>query len=315
MSEVDARLEMKSELRALDARLKIVLPVEYQECYEDVQPVSMGSAGLKYDSAGKVAWGEIWEGFCDLAMAGGPPHKGKLLEAGSKAAIEAEPERYRAVVDEICRATRMVSDVAVGRSPNPGWVRVMCPTEVMAGWLVRAIVMENVSAHALANLVELPAGPDFRIEKEIKNVVTVIAKTCHYFEGHLESGQQKRMAKLFAEGGAPLLQAWRYCEGGADADRLRGLKAEAAEKIFQATGLRAGGAEYDGWLGLECPSVNAAVWMMRALVVSNTVARREEQVLYVPVHPGLDPRGERVARVVARIHRLAVARGIFHAEG
>ena len=39
----------------------------------------MRAAGLKYDADGKVAWDEIWGSFCDLAMAGGPPHKGKLL--------------------------------------------------------------------------------------------------------------------------------------------------------------------------------------------------------------------------------------------
>jgi sirohydrochlorin cobaltochelatase len=30
----------------------------------------------------------------------------------------------------------------------------------------------------------LPAGPTFRLDKEIKNVVTVIAKTHHYWKEH-----------------------------------------------------------------------------------------------------------------------------------
>ena len=76
-------------LEALEGRLKAILPAEYQDCYEDVQPVSMGSAGLKYGDDGKVAWDEIWGSFCDLAMAGGPPHKGTLLEPGSRAEIDA----------------------------------------------------------------------------------------------------------------------------------------------------------------------------------------------------------------------------------
>jgi sirohydrochlorin cobaltochelatase len=29
-----------------------------------------------------------------------------------------------------------------------------------------------------------PAGPDFRMEREIKNVVTVVAKTNHYWQEH-----------------------------------------------------------------------------------------------------------------------------------
>lgn len=44
----------------LEARLKTLLPEQYQESYEDVQPVSMGSAGLKYGQDGRVAWDEIW---------------------------------------------------------------------------------------------------------------------------------------------------------------------------------------------------------------------------------------------------------------
>jgi hypothetical protein len=59
----------------LETRLRILLPEQYQDCYDDIQPVSMGSAGLKFGNDGNVAWDEIWGSFCDLAMAGGPPHK------------------------------------------------------------------------------------------------------------------------------------------------------------------------------------------------------------------------------------------------
>ena len=79
-------------LAALEFRLRTMLPEEYQDCYEDVQPVSMGSAGLKYGSDGKVAWNEMWATFCDLAMAGGPPHKGTLLEPGAQAEIDANAD-------------------------------------------------------------------------------------------------------------------------------------------------------------------------------------------------------------------------------
>ena len=70
-----------------EACLKAVLPEEYRECYEDMKPVLMGSAALKYGSDGRVAWNEIGGAFCDLAMAGGPTHRGKLRELAMKAAI------------------------------------------------------------------------------------------------------------------------------------------------------------------------------------------------------------------------------------
>ena len=50
--------------------------------------------------------------------------------------------------------------------------------------------------------------------------------------------------------------------------------------------------------------------MMRALVASNVLARREGTVLFVPVNPATDPEGRRVAAAVARVCRFASARGV-----
>src|SRR5688572_32953575 len=172
-------------LAALDVRLRILLPEEYQDSYEDVQPVSMGSAGLKYGTDGKVAWNDMWATFCDLAMAGGPPHKGTFLEPGARAAIEAQGEPYQQVMDEVRRGIELVTEMPADPSPHAGWVRVECYSTEMAGGLLRAIVMENVAAHADGVMLDLPVAPHFRVEKEIKNVITVIAKTCHYWLGHM----------------------------------------------------------------------------------------------------------------------------------
>ena len=180
------------------ARLRAILPEDYQDTYEDIQPVSMGSAGLKFAADGQVAWNEMWATFCDLAMAGGPPHKGALLEAAPRAAVDAAPERYDEVVEEICRGVTMVTDLGAYPAPIPGWIHVDCFSEAMAGWLLRAIVMENVSARTEGLALALPAGPDYRLEKEIKNVVTVIAKTCHYWTGHMWLPQRRKIAALLA---------------------------------------------------------------------------------------------------------------------
>jgi hypothetical protein len=299
------------ELEALDSKLRMILPAEYQDTYEDVQPVSMGSAGLVFDAAGRVAWDEIWGSFCDLAMAGGPPHKGKLLEPASPEEIAAEPVRYKAVVEEICRGIRMVSDLAVEASESAGWVRVMCHVPGMAEWLVRAINMENVSAVLSAgdNCVSLPAGPGYRLEKEIKNVVTSIAKTAHYFESHMASGQHKTIAAVFAAE-EPLLQPAVRGHGFAD-DAVERVRSTVAARLAEATGMARSPIEYYGWIGLECESVRAAIWMMRALVVNGVVARREGSALFVPVHPVADPAGERVVGAVVRARRLAAARGVI----
>ncbi len=292
------RQEDQTAYEALESRLKTMLPEQYQECYEDVQPVSMGSAGLKYGEDGKVAWDEIWGSFCDLAMAGGPPHKGALLEPGSRAEIEAQPERYREVVDEICRGIKMVTDIPAEASPDPGWVRLDCESYGMAGWLARAIVMENVSVRCDGTFIELPAGPNYRVEKEIKNVITVIAKTCHYWLDHMWAGQQRDVGNLFAVMAAdfPLVQPVSTTD--------EALRDKIAIDIEQATGLRASDKRSAGWVGFECPDVHAAIWLMRALVVSNVLARREGTVLFVPVSAA-------VVAIVVKVHSFAATRGVL----
>jgi hypothetical protein len=256
-----------------------------------------------------VAWDEIWGSFCDLAMAGGPPHKGTLLEPGSREEIAAKALRHQEVVEEICRGVRMVTDLAVESSPVPGWVRVQCPSQEMAGWLVRAIVMENVLARLDLTAVDLPAGPGYRLEKEIKNVITVIAKTCHYFVDHMWSGQQRDIAELFAktEVDSPLVQP-AFLGVDFDDARHRELSGRMADAVHRATGLRRSDHQYAGWLGLECPSARGAIWMMRALVVSNVLARREGTTLFIPVSPVRDPDGERVVRSVRQVHHFAAER-------
>jgi hypothetical protein len=272
----------------------------------------MGSAGLKYRPDGRVAWDQIWGSFCDLAMAGGPPHKGTLLEPGRRADIDREPEQYEEVAEEICRGVRMAADLDAEPSPIPGWVRVICSNAGMAGWLLRAIVMENVAARSAGARLDVPAAPHFRLAKEIKNVVTVVAKTSHYWLGHMPRSQQRAIAELFIEMAeeSPLVEPARPDE--ASASKAADTTAVAiAEKARSLTGLRTSQRRYPGWLGLECPSVRAAIWMMRALVASNVLSRREETVLFVPVNPVIDPGGHHVAAALATVHRLAAAKTVL----
>lgn len=293
----------------LEHRLRMILPAMYQDSYEEVQPVSMGSAGLKYDWDGKVAWDQIWGSFCDLAMAGGPPHKGTLLEPASPAEIEAAQERYLAVVEEICRGVRMVTEFSAERSEHPGWVRVDCGSRVAAEWLVRAIVMENVSAGWEGTTIDLPAGPGYRIEKEIKNVITSIAKTSHYWLDHMWSSQKREIGALFLAMAKehPLIQSASVRHALMTDDWLA-LRGKVAESIFKATGLGVSAHTYANWLGISCPGVSAAIWMMRALVVNNVLSRREGTTLFLPINPELDPGGEIVVNALLQVHRLAISR-------
>jgi hypothetical protein len=295
----------REALALLEQRLNALLPEEYRGA--DAEPTQMGSAGLRFDSDGRVAWDEMWKSFCDLAMAGGPPHKGRLLQPGSRVDIDAAPERYAEAVQEICRGLELAADLQATAAPDPGWVRVRCFTDAMAGWLLRAITMENVAVRGGTRTIDLPAGPNYRLEKEIKNVITVTAKTCHYWVGHIPRTQQTEIDRLFG-----MIAAETPLIGPADsAATPDAAYAPLATAILQRTELRTAGHHYGGWLGIEIPNVRAAIWMMRALVVNNVLARREGTVLFVPVHPSEDPGGEQVARRLARVWQLARARNLL----
>ncbi|MEO8608262.1 MAG: CbiX/SirB N-terminal domain-containing protein [Chloroflexota bacterium] len=166
--------------------IQAILPPRYQA---DV-PVSaapMGAADLVYGADGQVAWDQIWGSFCDLALAGGPPHRGTLLEPVAPHMTLPEQERYQQVLAELARGIQMITMLPVIASTSPGWIGVQCSDEAMALWLLRAIIVENVSVRREGAVLYLPAGPDFRLEHEIKNVITVIAKTHHYWTEHLNN--------------------------------------------------------------------------------------------------------------------------------
>ena len=61
---------------------------------------------------------------------------------------------------------------------------MICTSEDMAVWLLRAIVVENISVRREGTTMYSPASPTFRLRSEIKNVITVIAKTHHYWQEH-----------------------------------------------------------------------------------------------------------------------------------
>ena len=306
---VSISLEDVIALEELDAKTRAILPALYGESYEDVQPVSMGSAALKYGPDGRVAWDEIWATFCDLALAGGPPHRGTLLEPASVSEIAANPEKHAEVVNEIVRGVSLVTGLPVRASAQPGWIEVQCDTIAMAEWLVRAIVIENVLASHQADILFLPAGPEFRLVKEIKNVVTVSAKTCHYWLEHTPQDQQQAIAAMFARMNSetPLLSPASPAEVLAAPGDYRSTVDKLAADL-RPLGLPTFANRYGGWLGIECASVGQAVWLARGLIVDNVLARREGEVLFIPVHPVFATGGqcERLVSLFVRLYRLSL---------
>jgi len=170
------------------ARIAQLLPPRYQDASLVVSSAPMGAAALQRDDDGRVAWDQMWQGFCELALAGGPPHRGTLLEAVAPDAALANPERYAEVRAELARGLQMVTGLVVELDGPVGWIGVRCADEEMAIWLMRAIVVENIMVRREGAILFLPAGCHFTLDGEIKNVVTAVAKTYHYWIEHQAAG-------------------------------------------------------------------------------------------------------------------------------
>jgi sirohydrochlorin cobaltochelatase len=298
----------REELQALDAKVNALLPPQYQNCYDTVPPVSMGSAGLVFGSDGKVAWDQIWTSFCDLALAGGPPHRGTLLEAVAAEEALAAPEAYQATVEEIARGIWMVTGLPVLPHFAPGWVGVRCRNERMASWLVRAIVVENISARQKQDYLYLPAGPQFRLAKEIKNIVTAMAKTCHYWTDHMPASPWTDVAGTI-EGRAvseELFEPALPAEVRASPDAYQLVVQDMERGIRHETGLSTVPSPCLGWVGIQCSGVDMAVWLMRAMIVDNVLVRREQDIIYLPAASTFleENRIRKVVDIFARAFRL-----------
>ncbi len=161
---------------------------------EPPAPDAMASAPFVWRRDGRPDWSAMWTTFCDLALHGGPPQRGALQalrgpDPGERAAGSA-PE----IAAELRRGIEETTGLAAEPAgpADPGWVAITCASARMAAWLCATIILENVDARAEGRRLLVPAGPGFVLEDQVKSVVTVVAKTHHYWREHLASGRETR---------------------------------------------------------------------------------------------------------------------------
>ncbi|MBK8902893.1 MAG: hypothetical protein IPM53_17015 [Anaerolineaceae bacterium] len=142
----------------------------------------MPAGPIVYREDGRIDWGRMWDSFCVLALDGGPPHRGDLLPAPTNPDIHSP--NYHFAVAEISRGIFEVSGLTAVPA-KPGWLQMQCRSAGQARWLAEAIVQENVQARREGNWLLVPVGDEFRLKHEIKNVITAVAKTTHYWQEHL----------------------------------------------------------------------------------------------------------------------------------
>jgi sirohydrochlorin cobaltochelatase len=145
----------------------------------------MSSAPFIWREDGLPDWSSMWQSFCDLALYGGPPHRGdenalKAPVAGG--ASDPQSETLAEIRRGIWETTGLFSEPA-----EAGWISVTCQSPKMAAWLCACIILENVEARCEEKRLLLPASPDFDLKNEVKSVITVLAKTHHYWQAHVDS--------------------------------------------------------------------------------------------------------------------------------
>lgn len=160
----------------------------------------MAAAPFVWREDGRPDWGAMWTTFCDLALHGGPPHRGpdqalRGIDVGSEPTVLAELRRG------IFETTGLVVEPG-----PPGWIAITCESRAMAEWLGAAIALENVEVRVEDDRLLLPSGPRFRLEDEVKSIITVVAKTHHYWATHL--GQPLKVA-VGGDGKSVLIDALR----------------------------------------------------------------------------------------------------------
>jgi Ni2+-binding GTPase involved in maturation of urease and hydrogenase len=146
----------------------------------------MMAAPFVWRPDGRPDWRAMWQSFCDLALHGGPPHRGPDRALRTPSMPEAAAASDPAMVAEMRRGIWETTGL-FAESPGPGWLAVTCESPAMAAWMANAIVLENVEARAEEDRLLLPAGPGYRLDDEVKSVITVVAKTHHYWDAHVVS--------------------------------------------------------------------------------------------------------------------------------
>lgn len=150
---------------------------------EKAKNAPMSSAPFVYDKYGNVEWDKMWDSFCVLAENGGPAHRATILSSkGIQNNIDSD--EYKKSAEEIINAIKKVSGYQAWDNRD-GWIGIKLFNKNVAKWYSKIINSENVECKVEGSSIFLPVNDDFSLEKEIKNVVTVIAKSSDYWKFHM----------------------------------------------------------------------------------------------------------------------------------
>jgi hypothetical protein len=142
----------------------------------------MASAPFVWTDDGRPDWASMWTSFCELALYGGPPHRGP--ESALRAPASGVAGTDQAMLAEMRRGIWETTGL-YAECNEPGWISVTCDSPTMAAWMCAAIILENVDARVEEDRLLVPAGPGYQLKDEVKSIITVVAKTHHYWQAHV----------------------------------------------------------------------------------------------------------------------------------
>jgi len=147
-------------------------------------PPPMTAAEFVYREDGRPDWSAMWTTFCELALFGGPPHR------GPENAVRWEPGPGSGPFDPVAEIRRGIFETTglfAEAADQEGWLAITCASPQMAAWMCACIVLENVEARMDGDRLLVPACDAFTLKDQVKSVITVVAKVHHYWEAHIES--------------------------------------------------------------------------------------------------------------------------------
>ena len=132
----------------IDQRFSPIVPLVPSPAMSGTPAPAMGRAPFVYDTTGRPHWSSMWESFCELALFGGPPHRGpvsalRVKDARAPAATRSRQRREEFdAVAEIRRGIEETTGLPTAPA-EPGWLAVTCESARMAAWLCAVIILKT----------------------------------------------------------------------------------------------------------------------------------------------------------------------------
>src|SRR5882724_10066781 len=119
-------------------------------------PGPMSAAPFLLRDDGRPDWGAMWGSFCELALYGGPPHRGPDNPLRAPEGPYSAAASDQVMLDELRRGIRETTGLYAEPAGPPGWLAVTCESRRMAAWLCATIILENVEARVEEDRVLVP---------------------------------------------------------------------------------------------------------------------------------------------------------------